>query len=52
MTFEEYLQKQFMRVQPGILDDDLPDAFDAWLSNLQADDFIRFGDEYAKELTK
>ena len=48
--FEEYLQFQFMDREPQVLDDDLPDAFDSWLSSLQADDFIDYGKKFAKLL--
>ena len=44
--FKEFLQKQFMGEEPSILDDELPDAFEVWLENLQADDFIKFANEY------
>jgi hypothetical protein len=30
-TFESYLQKEFIEENPEILDDDMPDAYDAWL---------------------
>lgn len=50
--FEEYLYTKFEDDQPGFLDDDLPDAFNAWLSNLQADDFIKYGDELLETLNK
>ncbi len=33
-----------------LLDDDLPDAFDNWLGDLTADDFIALGNEYAKAI--
>lgn len=48
MKFEEYLQAKFMKEEPQILDDDLPDTFDTWLTALQADDFIKYGDEFKK----
>lgn len=50
--FEEYLHKQFMGEEPTVLDDDLSDAYEVWLENLQADDFIKFADEFAEELLK
>ena len=30
------------------LDDDLPDQFDEWLVELQAEDFIKYADEYTE----
>ena len=47
-TFENYLQDKFMENEPMVLDDDLPDAFEAWLSDLQADDFMQYGEEYGE----
>lgn len=32
---------------PQILDDDLPDHFDDWVGTLDAEDLIRYADEYA-----
>lgn len=48
MKFETFLQDKFMKEEPQILDDDLPDTFDTWLTALQADDFIKYGNEYGK----
>ena len=47
MTFEKFLQNKHFRENPQLLDDDLADAFDDWLTELQADDFIKLGDEFA-----
>lgn len=43
-TFEEFLQEQHAENYHGT-DDAMPDAFDAWLTDLQADDFIKYADE-------
>lgn len=45
-TFENYLQEKHFNNYHGT-DDDMSDAFDKWLTELQADDFIKYGDEYA-----
>lgn len=29
------------------LDDEMPDAFDDWVANMEADDWIKFGDEFS-----
>lgn len=50
MTFTTYLQTIHMQLHPAILDDDLPDAFDNWLSNMPQDVMIDLADLYAKEL--
>ena len=47
-TFEEYLEDKFMEDEPMVLDDDLPDAFGVWLSNRDADDFMKYGEEYGE----
>lgn len=48
--FEEYL-KDYHAEHDGsmILDDDLSDAFDAWLVDLDVEDWIRLGDQYMDE---
>lgn len=48
--FEEFLQERFMEVEPQVLDDDLPDAFDSWLSQIDVDSWIMYGDMYRREL--
>ena len=49
-TFEEYLKIQHQHMQPEILDDDLPDAFDKWLVELQVDEIIKYADQWHEEL--
>lgn len=44
--FEDYLKTKFSEESPSVLDDDMPDAFDSWLGELSADDFISFADQY------
>ena len=47
--FEDYLGEVFMKEEGYMfLDDDLPDQFDRWLCDLQADDFIKYGNEALK----
>lgn len=45
--FEDYLFSALMRLRPELKDDDLPDAFDMWLSDFGPDEWISFADEYA-----
>lgn len=52
MTFEDYLKEVHMTEHPMLLDDDLPDAFDDWLGDLNADDFIMHGNNYGKKYVK
>lgn len=46
-NFEDYMQEMFMQEEPCLLDDDLPDAFDAWVCELDADSWLAYGDKYA-----
>ena len=47
--FEDFLQEKFIESNPTVLDDDIPNAFDDWLSGeLDVDDWIRLGNQYAK----
>lgn len=46
-TFEEFLQDKHADGYMGTKDD-MPDRFNEWLQ-LDADEFIAFGDEFAKE---
>ena len=48
-TFEDYL-KQIHADQYEGLDDDMPDAFENWLTDLQVDDVIAYAEEWGKTL--
>jgi hypothetical protein len=45
-NFEEFLQDYHYINNPQLLDDDLPDAFDDWLVELQADDWIKLAEKW------
>jgi hypothetical protein len=45
-TFEEYLQVQFSGLHPEVLDDDLPEKFNAWLEQLDVEELIDYADVY------
>ena len=51
-TFEDYLRDTHAKVYTGT-DDNMPDAFDNWLTDLQADDFMKYaqwwGDRTAQQ---
>ena len=48
-NFEDYLFTACMAENPHLLDDDFPDAFNEWLTDdLSADDWLAYGDKYAK----
>jgi hypothetical protein len=44
-NFEDYLQNKHGANYAG-LDDDMPDKFDTWLSELDGEEYINFADEY------
>ena len=56
MNFTQFLEKKFVEEHPAVLDDDLPDHFDNWLTELQVDEWIKLGDEFKtspnKEVSK
>ncbi len=47
--FEDYLQTKHAEQYHG-LDDNMPDDYNEWLSNLDADSWISYGDDYAARL--
>ena len=51
-NFEDFLQDYHCKTHPTILDDDLPDAFDEWISGLDIDRWIYLGDKYLAEQLK
>jgi len=48
---EHYLQEKHAEEYMG-LDDGMPEAFDAWMLNLDVDEWIEYADKYAKETFK
>lgn len=47
--FEDYLMTVFCEGDGScILDDDLPDAFDGWIEQIDIEDIIRFGNIYGR----
>jgi hypothetical protein len=51
LTFENFLRDEHFKIYHGS-DDDMSDAFDNWITELQADDFLAYCDEYASEVVK
>lgn len=49
-TFEQYLQEIHAEIFPQILDDDLSDHFDDWLSELDGEGYIKWAESYGKKL--
>jgi hypothetical protein len=55
LSFEDWLMDYFGNEHPGydyLLDDDIPDAFADWMSNIDSDTLIRLADLYGKEKYK
>jgi hypothetical protein len=51
-TFEEWLQYKHSEWHPELLDDDLPDAYGDWVAGLSEDEWIDYGNRFAKEQLK
>lgn len=48
-TFEDFLKEKHAEECMG-LDDNMPDAFDDWLGELQADDFIALAETWGETI--
>ena len=48
-SFEDYLETICFTINPSILDDDMPDFYDAWLGGLDGEQIIRYGQLYGEE---
>lgn len=48
-TFEEFLGRMHFADEPTTLDDDLPDAFDHWVSNIGVDLLIAYAEKWHLE---
>lgn len=49
IDFEDYLQDKFIRDNPHVLDDDIPDAFSEYLGNLDPMELIELANEWGKQ---
>ena len=49
-TFNQHLKETFIRMNPDVQDDDIPDAYDEWIGWLNAQEFIKFAEDYGREL--
>ena len=48
-SLEDFLKRMHMEDEPTVLDDDLPDAFDAWVSELGPDLLIAYAEKWHSE---
>lgn len=46
--FTSFLEEVHAEEYHG-LDDDMPDAFDSWVSNLDGEEYIKFAEAYGKK---
>jgi hypothetical protein len=51
-TFENYMQEQFARLNPQVLDDDMPDKFDAWVERLDVGQVWAYANAAIEEIKK
>lgn len=49
MTFEDFLQDWFLQLYPEVYKDQLEDKFDAWLSNLDGEEYIKLAKIFGKQ---
>lgn len=47
--FKQFLQRMHMQDEPTVLDDDLPDAFDAWTEDLGFDLLVAYAEKWQIE---
>lgn len=47
-TFEQYLERDVWEAE-GVLDDDMEDAFNNWLSELDVQEVADFAEDYGKK---
>lgn len=45
-NFEEWLNNKCFEENPTVLDDDMPDFFDNWVSNLYSEDWFKHGEDF------
>lgn len=48
--FEAYLKEVCFRENPSVLDDDMSDFFDNWITELDGEEFVKHGNVLAKTL--
>ena len=51
VDFESWLMDKYVEAE-NPLDDDIPDGFNYWLENLDIQDFLDYGQLYAKVIVK
>lgn len=49
-NFTAWLQALHIKLNPEILDDELPDKFAEWIDSFTAQDMVELADEYSNQL--
>lgn len=49
-TFEKWLEDYHDEIFPEVLDDDLPDHIENWISGLDIADLMEYAEDYGKEM--
>lgn len=49
-TFEKYLEDICFKINPSVLDDDMPDFFDNWLGELDGEDYIKWAEIFGEKM--
>ena len=52
VTFEDWMKEQHMKASDdqGLTDDDYPDAFDGWVSELDAEEVFQYAEKFGEDL--
>ena len=51
INFKFFLRQKHFELEPLTLDDDLSDAFDIWLVELDVQELIDYGQQYAEKIS-
>jgi hypothetical protein len=51
-TFDDYLEQICFEENPTVLDDDMPDFFENWISELDSEQLIALAQKWGDEITK
>ena len=49
-SFENFLQEVCFTINPTVLDDDMPDFFENWISRLDGEDYTKYGQLYGEKV--
>ena len=51
-AFEEFMAQEHMKARPMVLDDDLPDDYDDWISNMTDMEYNEYVDKFSDLINK